>query len=83
VRTVELAGRCLVVADRVPRAPRPFRSRLRLTRAGRERLRVEGSGPIHTRERASWFPEHGAPEEAVVLEQEAEPGGVILWQARF
>jgi len=46
VRVVEIDGRTLVVEDRVLGAQRPFQSRLRLTRAGREHLRVEGSGAI-------------------------------------
>jgi uncharacterized heparinase superfamily protein len=81
-RIVEVAGRRVVIEDRVPCARRPFQSRLRLTRAGRERLRVEGSRPIATREHV-WHPEHGAPEEAVVLEQEAAPGGAIVWHVGF
>jgi uncharacterized heparinase superfamily protein len=83
VRAVEVVGSLVLVEDRVPGARRPFQSRLRLTRHGRERLRVEGSGPIVAREDAAWFPVHGVPEAAVVLEQEAEPGGVIRWNARF
>jgi hypothetical protein len=82
-RIVEVTGRRVVIEDRVPGARRPFQSRLRLTRAGRERLRVEGSRPIAVREHAAWHPEHGAPEEAVVLEQEAAPGDAISWQIAF
>jgi uncharacterized heparinase superfamily protein len=82
-RMVEVTGRRVVIEDRVPSAQRPFQSRLRLTRAGRERLRVEGSRPIAVHEHAAWHPEHGAPEEAVVLEQEARPGGATAWRIAF
>jgi uncharacterized heparinase superfamily protein len=83
VRVIELAGRSLLVEDRVPGATVPFQSRLRLTAAGRAALSVEGSGAVVTREGEAWYEEHGEPRPATVLEQEAAPGGAIRWQVRF
>jgi len=80
---IELAGRSLLVEDRVPGARLPFQSRHRLTAAGRAGLSVEGSGAVLTREGEAWYEKHGEPRPATVLEQEAAPGGTIRWQVRF